>query len=1419
MGITVLLLAPLQKKIDTQITLIKKQSLASLEKKLGRKISYSSISPSFFMFLELRNVVIKNTDGISNLVSIGRVRIHYNLLKVLRGDITGAMEGVTLVTSAFYIDAEEDSDLVTLVKSLNSENGRQEGGLPQLTLSGKNISITLKSEAGTITLQHLFFTLKKSDTSLQYSIKGQFSAGAENIRNSTYAALKTLRTRFKLFGTSNTSLSHVNARLLLGNINSNLFSLRSLSLLIQREKNNLFVRKVEDSSPLDINVTYDSSRRILGLSILAEKFVPSEYIQTHPQTDMQHTLFSASYTTNIQLHYALNSEELTYTGFIKTSGKNFPFLGTYTAASKIKGNNRHIRFSYLSLVSTYGTVTYSGDFLFKELEPEGRLQIRKLKLKNYSISAALQFVRKDGSVTLESKKVQINTLRLLRVEGTVKRYENDISYSVSFSLQDPARQQNRISVEGSLQTKPSLELQMNVSTGNVPISPLLVLLKHVPVTLSKKVETVRLNSNSFINTDFTKTSFSVMKMEVYDSENRSNVIQCSASGNNDGLHVSNVSAMWGGEQLTGSIDLIKKEGTLTAQVLSVFNTYPFSFTVSYNQYGLFVSGDYGLSFAYLFSKNGANFMLHCDALPLPLKGKVTEVTLDTSGYYFNPSNWKLLLNSVYVKNAPFPMPENELTVSGELTQNNIELKTIQYTDSFSTVKGSASYTYSLPDKSITGRFKASNTEKTETYDTTASYTDNILNVTATVVNAPVKRFKNLGLSGLVSGKISVKGPLPSPDILLTLQVNKGLLQSSPFEMNATVQIKDKNILIKTFNGIYNNTVLKNGRGEFDVQKGNFSFSARYSGDVGGHKVASHLNFSGIFSLPDTPRDLSVSDLLHRPFTAIFTSQNGTVDLKKAANWKMTFQRDPDSTIAFNGGPRESISGRIQSTGFFSVHAGKGFPLRGTLTGKVQNGKIEALLKNSEIDLSVLNVIKISGFAFTTGTAYGDVTVRGPVDDPDFFGTLKVIGASGALSYLIDTITPFNTRIVFNGKDMHIEAADLKTGDAQVRTEADFTFTKWVPSVYTIQFTSLGQKSIHVTYKVSSIGLGVNGYARGTFRLKGDPLNLDLSGNLVVNNCVIALGEKKIKPSGPTGASTSVNIDFTTGRKVEFLWPSTTLPIVKAYADTNQYLHVRMDGTNDTYSIKGTIRVKYGEVYYFQRNFYLTNGSIIFNENETDFDPLLDFKAQIREVDSRGEVVNVYMILDKSPLSRFSPRFESDPPLSTVEIMSMLGSNVFAQLGGEKINISSALMLTGDLVSQFSIMRGFEQKVKDIFKLDLFSIRTQMIQNIIVDRFISESAAGNNSSDLFSKYLDNTTLYLGKYFGNTLFLQTMVQFGTDNPLAREQGSPSGPLRVQTKVSLEWKTPLFLLDFSVEPDFLDPVSSIKNTSLSLSWGYSY
>jgi hypothetical protein len=214
------------------------------------------------------------------------------------------------------------------------------------------------------------------------------------------------------------------------------------------------------------------------------------------------------------------------------------------------------------------------------------------------------------------------------------------------------------------------------------------------------------------------------------------------------------------------------------------------------------------------------------------------------------------------------------------------------------------------------------------------------------------------------------------------------------------------------------------------------------------------------------------------------------------------------------------------------------------------------------------------------------------------------------------------------------------------------------------------------------------------------------------------------------------------------------------------------------------------------------------------DPLLSARAEIRDVNAQGELSKIYLIVDESPLSRFTPRFESEPAMSTAEIIAMLGGNVIESFGVDEFDFRNALFLTTDLFTQFTLMKNIEDSLKKNLGLDLLSIRSSFISNILEDKLLA--AADGNSQDNFANYLDNTTLFLGKYFTDDIFLQGLIQFDLYNNTGY---SESLNMNIDSEFSFEWELPFANIELSLFPDFIDPVQGLNRTSVGLSWHLSY
>jgi hypothetical protein len=232
----------------------------------------------------------------------------------------------------------------------------------------------------------------------------------------------------------------------------------------------------------------------------------------------------------------------------------------------------------------------------------------------------------------------------------------------------------------------------------------------------------------------------------------------------------------------------------------------------------------------------------------------------------------------------------------------------------------------------------------------------------------------------------------------------------------------------------------------------------------------------------------------------------------------------------------------------------------------------------------------------------------------------------------------------------------------------------------------------------------------------------------------------------------------------------------------------------------------------QRSFYIREGLLSFNENELQFDPRISVRAEIRDRVDNGPVT-ISMIVDNAPLKSFTARFESTPPLSQIDIFSLLGQSITgasSESGGSMLQ--SALLASTDVLAQFSVVRWMEQHVRDFLRADMFSIRTQVLQNAFFG-YLSGLQDPIDRNGRVGNYFDNTTVFLGKYFGPDMFGQAMLSFRYD-----ENQPDWGGLSPELDLGIELRGPLFDIRWNFAPRHWENIF-INDHSFTLTWRRSF
>jgi hypothetical protein len=393
-----------------------------------------------------------------------------------------------------------------------------------------------------------------------------------------------------------------------------------------------------------------------------------------------------------------------------------------------------------------------------------------------------------------------------------------------------------------------------------------------------------------------------------------------------------------------------------------------------------------------------------------------------------------------------------------------------------------------------------------------------------------------------------------------------------------------------------------------------------------------------------------------------------------------------------------------------------------------------------------------------GYATASVQIRGSLGDPEFFGA--AYGQSVRLrvpQFLAEDVRPIVPMIEsIEGNEMRFGPLPASVGEGMGMVSGWFRFDRWIPNIFSIDITV--PRDTPLPFKFDIQGVLAQGNVAGTMNIAMEDLTVKVIGDLTPSETEISLDAVEMALAqqqdvfGSLLIPVVVDIGITAGRKVEFLWPTREFPILQASADMGTRAQVTADSLARRFSFTGDVKLRSGEVFYFERNFYIRNGLLSFKEDERSFDPRITVRAEARDRSSEGPVT-ISMVVDNAPLLSFTARFESVPALSQAEIFSLLGQNITgAPQGGEDGTIKNAFLPATDILSQFQMFRRWQGAARDFLRLDMLSFRTQVLQNAVFQATGLQDPIDRNN--LVSNYFDNTSVFIGKYIGSDMFAQFM-----------------------------------------------------------------
>jgi hypothetical protein len=326
--------------------------------------------------------------------------------------------------------------------------------------------------------------------------------------------------------------------------------------------------------------------------------------------------------------------------------------------------------------------------------------------------------------------------------------------------------------------------------------------------------------------------------------------------------------------------------------------------------------------------------------------------------------------------------------------------------------------------------------------------------------------------------------------------------------------------------------------------------------------------------------------------------------------------------------------------------------------------------------------------------------------------------------------------------------------------------------------------------------------------------LDITGNIAGENVDLAIQLLSLAnlASGTESQSLPVQIVSDLGITLGTHASVRLDPLLRCVFVPNTTMKVIVNQPEDLYMIDGELKFKSGDLAYLNRSFYIKSGNIRFNKEDIA-NPTITVNAETREKDDKGQTVKIVMAVEEQALMDMQPRFSSIPAKSENEIRSLLGQIVMA----DSETAGDFLFAASDYALQTTLVRSAENKLRDLLNFDIFSLRTNVLQNTY-NYSISRNSAKEKVS--IGNFLDNTTVYIGKYLGSSLYVDAMLHVSFEDSKVNNI-SAAGKMLFQPEFGMELESPFANIRVNMAPDINALLKNqfVPSTSVTLSWKIAY
>jgi hypothetical protein len=1438
-GLGLLFLWPIQRAIYGGMIGIRDNLIGRMETFIGRTIRYSSISPSILGAFDIRNVRIMGDDALP-VLSISRFRISYSLFALLRGK-PDAIRSVGIDTPLIDADLERDRDLIEFLRSLEKNwtgRGNSVAQFPErLQIRIRNGHCLLLDKRNQYEIEAL--NLNAQIDNGRFTIDGKWLLGFSVDR----LIGEPLRTELEMGinGSGSAQLDQGNAVLTIPSVNGDLMEMRSLAFNLDLQNSVISLTKPRDRLPFDFSLTYGIPTGDAAIRFSCDQFLLKDLVVFSEEWKGGNRWLDIASSGVVSfdrggdgtVKYRVDlSGDVPQADLLRSAAADALFEIRASGDEKTAGIEAFRFFmprpAEISGGEFYGDISFTGTIGLDPIAPNGSLSLSGVSLTGQeNLSAELAINTHGREISIFGETVSMGQTDLTALNASLVPSLSGFSFIVSaLRFRDMDSYDNvrlgSFSLEGSVDSQ-SRQIDASLlldafSAGDIAdMARPFVQEPLLSAPLRGIWRNLSITTEIFFTTDFEHLLYNAPRLVVAYEGGRGMVGLISVSGTDHRFELSEGRFIWDKDVLllAGRAEF-PKPGEFSFSMNAGYQD--FSYYLNGQSLGpgsISVQGSHGIQARLNAAAAGYSGYVQGQDIPIPYRGHPARISFFSSLRYVSPSSWSVDVDRIEIADIASAAGPARLRLEGRADQNGALFPLLHYSDSLGPLDGSADISWAEDFSRFSGMVNIEQGQ--ERYRIEGSLQERRLEMLISGSRMRLDRIFDQINTAFADGDIRISwDSVQSFRAEFNLASLSAKIREQEFRLSARALMDSGEFTVKdmrfNFAGLEGDIPLLS----INAAEGFAHTRAEISGFAGGKKLAGALVLEAGFK--PIGSWLEIGDILGS-FNGLAHVENMQyAGFDATENFNINISRS-NGALSVTGGPRDMLRLQIDRDGNFYAGLSSPFPVRGTVIGSIGGKTINARCNDLYIDLAEFwkMLPHIQDIALAGGYVNASVDIRGPLADPEFFGTARTSSLRIQVpGYITRDIRPIPFTIAIEGNEMKFGPVSAAVGGGAGLVNGWFRFDRWIPNIFSMDINVPRDTPIPFGFDIT--GFLAHGDASGNLKLSMENLILSIGGDLLATNTEISINSDELTQAQGTelfaGTLTPVAVDLnvSTGPTVEFLWPNSDFPILRATPDMGTKLHVTADSLSGHISLTSDVRIRSGEIFYFERSFYIRSGLLVFRENEMRFEPRLSARAEVRDRNEDGPLT-ISMIVENAPLMSFTARFESTPSLSQMEIFALLGQNLTgAQVDENTGAIQRAfLSSTTDLLAQFMVVRQLERQIRNFMRLDMFSVRTQALQNAffmaagLMQTPVDRIGVGN--------YFDNTTVFMGKYIGQDLFVQSMLSMRYD-----ANRTDWGGLHIEPDIGVELQSPLF----SIRWDFIPAHPEnwwVNDNSITLTWSRTF